>query len=102
MKAGNYTGIKGFPNQDIAMWLTMGPIANRSIERLGASDQAVVEFRKQMVAAARAFADGAPAIGTGDARIAQGVCSFQAVMPKSSDWRKIEFAKDLASAVKAA
>ena len=104
MKAGNYTGIKGFPNQDIAMWLTMGggPIADRSVERLGASDQAVVEFRKQMVAAARAFADGAPAIGTGDARIAPGVCSFQAVMPKSSDWRKIEFAKDLASAVKAA
>ena len=104
MKAGNYTGIRGFPNQDIAMWLTMGtgPIADRSVERLGASDQAIVEFRKQMVAAARAFADGAPAIGTGEARIAQGVCSFQAVMPKSSDWRKIEFAKDLASAVKAA
>ena len=104
MQAGNYTGIKGFPNQDIAMWLTMGagPIADRSVERLGASDQAVVEFRKQMVAAARAFADGAPAIGTGDARIAPGVCSFQAVMPKSSDWRKIEFAKDIASAVKAA
>ena len=104
MKAGNFTGIKGFPNQDIAMWLTMGtgPIADRSTERLGASDQAVVEFRKQMVAAARAFAEGAPAIGTGDARIAQGVCSFQAVMPKSADWRKIEFARDLASAVKAA
>ena len=102
MKAGNFTGIKGFPNQDIAMWLTMGPIAGRGVERLGASDQAVVEFRKQMVAAARAFAEGAPAIGTGDARIAQGVCSFQAVIPKSSDWRKIAFAKDLASAVKAA
>ncbi len=28
MKAGNFTGIKGFPNQDIAMWVTMGPIAN--------------------------------------------------------------------------
>ena len=84
------------------MWLTMGPIADRSIERLGASDQAIVEFRKQMVAAARAFADGAPAIGTGEARIAQGVCSFQAVLPKSSDWRKIEFANDIASAGKAA
>ena len=102
MKAGNYTGIKGFPNQDIAMWLTMGPIANRSEERLGASDQAIVEFRKQMVAAARAFAEGAPAIGTGNARIPQGVCSFQAVMPKSTDWRTIEFARDLATVVKAA
>ena len=27
MKAGNFTGIKGFPNQDIAMWTTMGAIA---------------------------------------------------------------------------
>lgn len=97
MKAGNYTGIKGFPNQDIAMWVTMGPIADRSCERLGASDQAIVEFRQQMVEAARAFAAGAPAIGTGTARIAQGVCSFQAVMPKTTDWRTIEFAKDLAA-----
>ena len=102
MKAGNFTGIKGFPNQDIAMWLTMGPIADRSIERLGASDQAIVEFRKQMVAAARAFADGASAIGTGEARIPTGVCSFQAVMPKSTDWRTIQFARDLATVVKAA
>ena len=42
MKAGNFTGITGFPNQDIAMWVTMGPIADRTHERLGASDQAVV------------------------------------------------------------
>ena len=38
MKAGNFTGITGIPNQDIAMWETMGPIADRTSERLGASD----------------------------------------------------------------
>lgn len=87
MKAGNFTGITGFPNQDIAMWLTMGPIADRTIDRLGASDLAVVEFRKQMVQAARDFAAGRPAIGTGDNAIPRSVCSFQAIVPKTVDWK---------------
>ncbi len=102
MKAGNFTGIKGFPNQDIAMWVTMGPIADRSLERLGGSDQAVVEFRKQMVAAARAFRNGDPAIGTGAARASKHTCSFQAVLPKTIDWRNIQGASDIASAIAAA
>jgi phthalate 4,5-dioxygenase oxygenase subunit len=87
MKAGNFTGITGFPNQDIAMWVTMGPIADRTHERLGASDVAVVEFRKQMLEAVRAFQAGAPAIGTGDLRIPADVVAFQAIIPKTTDWR---------------
>jgi phthalate 4,5-dioxygenase oxygenase subunit len=87
MKAGNFTGITGFPNQDIAMWVTMGPIANRTHERLGASDVAVVEFRKQMLEAVRAFQAGAPAIGTGDLRIPATVVAFQAIIQKTTDWR---------------
>ena len=87
MKAGNFTGITGFPNQDIAMWVTMGPIADRTHERLGASDLAVVEFRRQMLDAVRAFQNGAPAIGTGAAGIPSSVCSFQAMVPKTTDWR---------------
>lgn len=88
MKAGNFTGITGFPNQDVAMWVTMGPIADRSRDRLGASDLAVVEFRREMVEAARAFRDGAPAIGTGSAAVSDDVCAFQAVVPKTTDWRE--------------
>ena len=88
MKAGNFTGISGFPNQDVAMWLSMGPIADRTRERLGASDLAIVEFRRQMVEAARTFAGGAPAIGTGEARIPPQVCAFQAILPKTADWRE--------------
>jgi len=85
--AGNFTGITGFPNQDVAMWVTMGPIADRTRDRLGASDVAVVEFRKQMLEAVRAFQDGARAIGTGEHAIPSNVCAFQAVVPKTSDWR---------------
>ena len=87
MKAGNFTGITGFPNQDIAMWVTMGPIADRSHERLGASDLAVVEFRKQMLEAVRDFQAGKPAIGTAAARIPASICAFQSIVPKTADWR---------------
>ena len=87
MKAGNFTGISGFPNQDIAMWVTMGPIADRTHDRLGASDLAIVEFRKQMLEAVRAFQGGAPAIGTGELRIPSTLCAFQAIVPKTTDWR---------------
>lgn len=90
MKAGNFTGITGFPNQDIAMWVTMGPIANRSRDRVGASDLAVVEFRKQMVEAAAAFQRGDAAIGTGRNAVPASVCAFQAVLPKTLDWREHE------------
>ena len=87
MKAGNFTGITGFPNQDVAMWVTMGPITDRTRERLGSSDMAVVEFRKQMLKAVRAFQAGEPAIGTGDLAPSAEVCSFQAMVPKAIDWR---------------
>lgn len=87
MKAGNFTGITGFPNQDIAMWVTMGPIADRTKDRLGASDLAVVEFRKQMLEAVEAVRNGQPAIGTGEQAVGHEVCAYQSVIPKELDWR---------------
>ena len=46
-------------------WETMGPIADRTHDRLGASDLAIVEFRRMMVEAAGAMRDGGPALGAG-------------------------------------
>ena len=90
MKDGDFTGIRGFPNQDIAMWETMGPIMDRSRERLGASDIAIVEFRRIMVEAARRFLEGEPAIGLGAERIAHvKLRSFEGIVPKSTDWRTL-------------
>ena len=52
-----------------------------------------------MVAAVSAFQTGAPAIGSGAARVKTDVCSFQAVLPKTVDWRNIKSAGDIAAAV---
>lgn len=88
MKAGNFTGIPGIPNQDMAMWITMGPIANRTHDRLGASDLAIVEFRRQMLDALHSFNKGEPPIGVGPLRPPKGLCSYQAVVSKEVDWRQ--------------
>ncbi len=88
MKLGNFTGIPGIPNQDVVMWETMGPIADRSLDRLGASDLAIVEFRRLMVEAARTMLAGGAAIGTLEPRIPQNrLMSFEGVVPKTADWR---------------
>ena len=90
MKAGNFTGIAGIPNQDIAMWEGMGPISDRSSERVGASDVAVVAFRRLMVEAARAMQNGGPAIGTTSPRVPHAtISSYEGVVPKSVNWRTL-------------
>jgi phthalate 4,5-dioxygenase oxygenase subunit len=63
MKEGDFTGIKGIPSQDMAMWVSMGPISDRTQEVLGASDLAIVEMRNQMVEAARRMAAESVALG---------------------------------------
>lgn len=88
MKAGNFTGITGFPNQDIAMWVTMGPIADRTSENLGSSDLAINTFRRQMIDAARDYMEGRKTLGTGKNAVPVSTCAFQAIIPKNTDWRK--------------
>ncbi len=90
MKRGSHTGIEGIPNQDIAMWETMGPIADRSRERLGASDVAIVQFRRIMVDAACKVRDGGAAIGTAAERIPQVMLrSFEGIVPKNTEWTNL-------------
>jgi phthalate 4,5-dioxygenase oxygenase subunit len=90
MKLGDFTGIRGIPNQDIAMWESMGRIADRGKERLGASDLAVVEFRRLMVEAARKMRNGGPALGTTAPRTAHAaLSSFEGIVPKGADWRTL-------------
>jgi phthalate 4,5-dioxygenase len=91
MKQGNFTGISGIPNQDIAMWESMGPIGDRSKERLGASDVAVAAFRRLMVDAARSMSNGGAAIGTTEPHVRHAtIRSFEGVVPKATNWRSLD------------
>ena len=90
MKLGNFTGIPGIPNQDIAMWTTMDPIADRTSERLGGSDIAVIQFRRLMIEAVRRFqADGA-VLGRLEPKLPQAkLRSYQGIVDKKEDWRSL-------------
>jgi phthalate 4,5-dioxygenase len=57
MKTGMMSGIKGVVTQDHAVSETQGRILDRTREHLGASDAAVVAWRRQILRAARALAE---------------------------------------------
>jgi phthalate 4,5-dioxygenase oxygenase subunit len=79
----------------MAMWESMGPIADRGEDKLGSSDRAIVQFRKQMLAAAKAVAAGEAAIGTTEPRIPHlSLASFEGMVPKGVDWRLINISEE--------
>ena len=90
MKLGSFTGVYGIPNQDIVMWVSMGAIVDRSDDILGASDLAIVEFRRLMVDAAKKVAAGGEAIGTTEPRVPHSsIASREGVYPQTLDWRTL-------------
>jgi phthalate 4,5-dioxygenase oxygenase subunit len=86
----NFTGFPGIPNQDIPMWESMGSISDRTGERLGASDIAIVQFRRIMLDALKRFEDGGDTIGLIAPRLPQAkLCSYQGVVSKQENWRML-------------
>lgn len=88
MKAGDFTGITGIPMQDMAMWESMGPIADRSEDKLGSSDRAIFEFRKIMYSQAKDAAAGVepPAKSWSNAAL----FTIEGLVPHTQDWRMVE------------
>lgn len=56
--AKSMTGIHGFAAQDQAIQESMGPIVDRSRERLGTSDTAIIAMRRLLLDEIRALAEG--------------------------------------------
>jgi len=85
MKLGDFTGIKGIPMQDMAMWESMGPIADRSDDKLGSSDRAIFEFRKTMLAQAKDTASETPPKAYNN----RDLFSFEGMVSKDVKWREV-------------
>jgi hypothetical protein len=68
----------------------MGPVSDRSRERVGVSDIAVNAFRRLMVEAARDVRDGKSALGTIEPLVPHAsIASFEGVVTTSMDWRTL-------------
>lgn len=95
MQNGDFTGIAGVPNQDMAVQESMGPIVDRTSENLGASDIAVVRFRQLMLGSVKHFAAGGPAIGTElPLPPRTGIRSFEGIVAKSESWKTLGASDD--------
>jgi phthalate 4,5-dioxygenase oxygenase subunit len=58
-RSGTYSGIRGIPTQDQAVTLSMGKIVNRTRERLGTSDLAIINARRMLMKTAQEVEKGA-------------------------------------------
>jgi phthalate 4,5-dioxygenase oxygenase subunit len=92
MAQGNFSGIRGIGQQDIAMWESMGkgPIIDRTREHLGTTDVAVAQFRRIMLAAVEDLRARARVLGQDGAQVAFGkVRSFEGIVPEGTNWETL-------------
>ena len=97
MRAGNWSGVVGINPQDFAVAEGMGPILDRSREHLGATDVAIIRYRRRMLDAARALDAGQeppPGVG-GDVAYAR-LASDERLIPLDAAWEDMStFAEDV-------
>jgi phthalate 4,5-dioxygenase oxygenase subunit len=89
MRNGHFTGIPNLLAEDMAVAEGMKPIVDRSREYLGASDTAVLRFRKMYLDSLRAQSAGeTPAVCT--ARTPYAIIHGHGLLhPHVDDWKKI-------------
>ena len=89
MKTGMMSGIKGVVTQDHAVSETQGKILDRTKEHLGASDAAVVAWRRQIIRAARALAErGESPVALSGEVAWSDIKAVTTVCPEQQTWRE--------------
>jgi phthalate 4,5-dioxygenase oxygenase subunit len=85
-RGDTYTGLPGVATEDRAMTELMGPILDRSAERLGSTDMAVIRLRRRLIAAAKGLADDSAVPPGVDDPHAYQQRSGGVVLHKDDDW----------------
>jgi phthalate 4,5-dioxygenase oxygenase subunit len=88
-RSASYSGIEGLDVQDAAMQVSMGPIADRSLEYLVPSDLAVARTRRRMLKVLQDFQEKGTAPPGVDQPDAYQAWSGYTTAPKTGDWRKV-------------
>lgn len=83
-KTETYTGITGLNTQDRAIQESMGPIADRTLERLGTTDRAIVHARFALLKAIKTVQEGGDPPGV--APTYYRLRAYETVLPKSEHW----------------
>jgi phenylpropionate dioxygenase-like ring-hydroxylating dioxygenase large terminal subunit len=82
-----YSGVAEFVSQDLMVTESMGPIYDRSQERLGTSDKAIIRMRRLLMAAAKDVVGGGEAPATSAEHNYFEVRSAEKILEDGEDWR---------------
>jgi len=83
-KTQTFTGITGLNTQDRAVQESMGPIADRTLERLGTTDRAIIHARRSLMQAVKKVQDGGDPPGLEPTYYR--LRAHEGVLPKQTHW----------------
>ncbi len=89
-----YSGVREFVSQDFMVTESMGPIYDRSQERLGTSDKAIIRMRRLLMAAAKKVAAGEPAPAVDGDLDYHSIRSAEKILESGEDWRELGTDRD--------
>ena len=86
----SFSGVHGVNNEDIAVQESMGPIYDRTKERLGTSDVAVIRMRRLMLDAVQRFErDKAPPLGLAEPVAYPELRAIEQIIPLGARWQDL-------------
>ena len=86
-REASFTGIKGIHLQDQMITESMGAVSDRARERLGTSDQMIIQTRRRLLDAAKALRDdGRVPPGAEEPNVYTRVRGGEMVLPNGADW----------------
>jgi phthalate 4,5-dioxygenase len=87
METGNFSGVTGAAIQDRAVQESMGPVVDRTQEHLGASDRAVIYYRRLLLRKMQDLEQGKPLPGTAP-DLSFDLRAASVFMPASVPWQE--------------
>lgn len=88
MEAGHFSGFtRTLLQEDVVVQVSMGPIADRTLDHLSSSDVAVARLRAMLIRAVNQHQQGRHPLPNGPVRSYAGAQPVNMVLPSGSDWR---------------
>jgi phthalate 4,5-dioxygenase oxygenase subunit len=89
----SHTGLAGVSPEDVAVQESMGPILDRTKEHLGASDTAVIRFRRMMLDAVKRFSEqGTTPVGLTAPVPYADLRAEEQMLPLDASWHSVSAA----------
>jgi phthalate 4,5-dioxygenase oxygenase subunit len=89
-----YSGVREFISQDFMVTESMGPIYDRTQERLGTSDKAIIRMRRLLMAAAKSVAEGGEPPAVSPELDYRSIRSAEKILEPGEDWRVLGTSED--------